>query len=92
LAEFLKAHPGLSVQIEGHTDNTGAAEYNKRLSVRRAQAVAIMLISRFGIPAERVSTVGYGLERPIESNDTAEGRSKNRRVVVNIEVEVEAQR
>lgn len=91
LATFLKDHPSLSVEIEGHTDNTGAVDYNKRLSLRRAQAVAIMLISRFGVPAERVTTVGYGLERPIASNDSADGRAQNRRVVVNLEVQVEDQ-
>jgi outer membrane protein OmpA-like peptidoglycan-associated protein len=67
------------VQLEGHTDNTGDADANKRLSQARAEAVKEAL-TRSGIDASRVTTVGYGQERPIASNDTEAGKAKNRRL------------
>ena len=65
--------------IEGHTDNVGAAAYNKRLSERRAQAVKDYFI-KAGIENYRMKAVGYGFSRPAASNDTEEGRAENRRV------------
>ena len=65
--------------IEGHTDATGSADYNKDLSQRRAAAVVEYLVSK-GVARGRLVPVGYGFERPVASNATALGRAKNRRV------------
>jgi outer membrane protein OmpA-like peptidoglycan-associated protein len=67
------------VEIHGHTDNTGNAASNQRLSERRAAAVKAYLVSK-GIAAERLITKGFGQTAPVGDNKTAAGRSKNRRV------------
>jgi len=76
---ILKKNPRTKIEIEGHTDNVGSAEYNQRLSEKRAKAVMDYLVKN-GIDPERLSDRGYGLTRPVASNDTEEGRAKNRRV------------
>ena len=80
MTQFLSA----SVEIEGHSDSSGKASYNKALSQRRADAVRDILIHDYGIDASRVLAVGYGQEQPIASNDTKEGRLENRRVMAEI--------
>jgi OOP family OmpA-OmpF porin len=75
----LNANPGVRVRIEGHTDSTGSEAYNQGLSERRARAVREYLEAK-GIDPSRLSTAGYGESRPVASNDTREGRTKNRRV------------
>jgi len=73
------------VQIEGYTDSIGSDSYNQRLSERRAESVKHYLIQHFPIRSERLVARGFGKSKPIASNDTAEGRDKNRRVeVVNL--------
>jgi OmpA-OmpF porin, OOP family len=79
-ADVLKKYPDLKVTIEGYTDNVGSAKYNKALSQRRAESVKKYLVGKLGIDASRLKAVGYGLEKPIASNKTEEGRKKNRRV------------
>jgi outer membrane protein OmpA-like peptidoglycan-associated protein len=79
LLELLRQHPDVHIELRGHTDNQGTADFNMRLSLARAEAVANYLIER-GINAQRLSTQGFGKTMPIDSNDTPEGRSKNRRV------------
>jgi OOP family OmpA-OmpF porin len=82
--EFVKRHPSSRVAIEGHTDNTGAPEYNQGLSERRAAAVKDYLIKN-GVPgAQRFTTAGYGESKPIADNKTAQGRFENRRVEVTV--------
>jgi OmpA-OmpF porin, OOP family len=81
LVDFLQQHPERNVLIEGHTDSTGSVEYNLGLSRRRADAVRTFLVGR-GVAPTRVVTEGYGLSRPIASNDTVAGRQQNRRVEV----------
>ncbi|SAK75131.1 OmpA family protein [Caballeronia ptereochthonis] len=76
------------ILIEGHTDNEGSLGYNRKLSEARAEAVAQALIAR-GVPAERITTKGMGWLRPIASNDTAQGRSLNRRVEILVRTESE---
>ena len=79
LVEVLKAHPQSTVVVVGHTDSTGAAEYNMMISKKRAAAVAAHIEDQ-GIEAERITATGEGEENPVASNDTAEGRAQNRRV------------
>ncbi len=89
LADFMKKYADVDAKIEGHTDSRGAANYNKPLSQRRADAVKEMLVNRFGVDAGRVTTMGYGEEKPMADNDTAAGRSANRRVVAVMKATVE---
>jgi outer membrane protein OmpA-like peptidoglycan-associated protein len=78
-AEVLRKYPKLRVRIEGHTDSKGTSAINLRLSSRRAEAVRDYLVSQ-GIPADRFDVEGFGPNRPVASNDTEEGRAKNRRI------------
>ncbi len=80
MAAILKAHPDWSVTIEGHTDNTGSDQHNLDLSKRRAEALKTELVSKHGISPAKLSTAGYGRTRPIDTNDTLDGRAHNRRV------------
>ncbi|NJL59566.1 MAG: OmpA family protein [Desulfobacteraceae bacterium] len=79
LAKTLKRNPDLRIIIHGHTDNIGTAEYNQRLSEKRAQAV-LKYLKKKGVEPKRLSTVGYGYSKSAGSNKTAQGRAKNRRV------------
>jgi len=78
LYKLMVDNPSLKIEISGHTDNVGSAGLNQRLSERRARAVVDFLIDR-GIDPERLTFKGYGFDRPIASNETAEGRQMNRR-------------
>ncbi|WMJ73372.1 OmpA family protein [Cytophagaceae bacterium ABcell3] len=78
LAEFLKENPQVKIEVAGHTDDVGAASYNKVLSQRRCESVVNYLISK-GIEKERLVAKGYGEEEPIAPR-TEEGRAKNRRI------------
>ena len=85
VADFMKEYPDTKATIEGNTDNKGSAAYNKKLSKKRADAVADYLVKNFGIDKSRLSTVGYGFDKPVASNATAKGRQQNRRVDAVIE-------
>ena len=87
LADFLKRFDQVDVNVEGHTDNVGPETYNQQLSQRRAQAVVDMLVNTYGIEASRLTALGFGESQPVASNDTAEGRAENRRVMASLEVE-----
>ena len=89
VANFMTAYPVTEVVFEGYTDSRGSAAYNQTLSERRAIAVADVLVKSFSIPSSRVSAVGYGEANPIANNETAEGRSDNRRVVAVISATIE---
>lgn len=80
IAKLLSADPALKVFVVGHTDNTGAVEHNLKLSQDRAASVLQALIQRYGIAAARLKSYGCGQFAPVASNDTEEGRTKNRRV------------
>lgn len=82
-AGALKGQPDLRVELAGHTDNVGAAAYNQSLSQNRAEAVRDYLIDQ-GVQADQVTAKGYGESRPLMSNDTEEGRERNRRVEFNV--------
>jgi OOP family OmpA-OmpF porin len=79
LAAAAKVCPGMRIAIEGHTDSEGTPEYNQRLSVRRARAVAAYLI-KAGADRKQLEAVGYGFSRPAAPNDTEENMAKNRRI------------
>jgi peptidoglycan-associated lipoprotein len=79
-AQWLNANPDYAVIIEGHADEQGTREYNLALGARRAAAVQNFLISQ-GVPANRLRTISYGKERPLEICSTEECYSKNRRAV-----------
>lgn len=89
VADFMTKYGNTKAVIEGHTDSTASDSYNQKLSERRANAVKSMLVSEFGIAPQRVEAVGYGELRPRASNDTAEGRQSNRRVVAVIQERVQ---
>ncbi|MDA8983452.1 OmpA family protein [Planktomarina temperata] len=81
LAGNLQAYPNSTISIEGHTDNTGTANYNRILSQRRANAVADILVNN-GVPPARLYAVGRGENEPVASNLSATGRAQNRRVEI----------
>lgn len=79
ISGIVLAHPGLSLQIEGHTDSVGSDQMNQQLSERRADSVRDFLIAQ-GVAGSAVTAKGFGKADPVASNDTADGRQKNRRV------------
>ena len=81
LAASLNQYPNTTVDVIGHTDNTGSAGYNQNLSQRRAQEVTAILQSN-GVASNRLRSIGRGEDAPIASNLTAEGRAQNRRVEI----------
>jgi outer membrane protein OmpA-like peptidoglycan-associated protein len=84
IATVLKQHPEITrVLVEGHTDSSGSARVNSRLSQARAEAVVSALVER-GVEKARLAAKGFGPSRPIASNDTPEGRDANRRVEISI--------
>lgn len=83
VADSLKQYPNSLIDVYGHTDSTGSADFNQKLSEQRAQTVANYLISQ-GVSSARIRSKGFGETLPIASNDTEEGRAKNRRVEIKI--------
>ena len=79
ISGVMLAHPGLTMQIEGHTDSVGGDEFNQQLSERRADSVRDFLAQN-GVPGTSITARGFGKTQPVASNDTAEGRQRNRRV------------
>ena len=72
--------------IDGHTDAQGDTDYNQALSQRRAEAVRSYLLANMGSAADNYLAIGFGESKPIASNETAEGRTQNRRIDVNIDL------
>ena len=83
VASVLNSYPQTLLDIDGHTDNTGSAQYNQALSERRAVSVAQYLNSR-GIDPRRLLVVGFGQTQPIAPNNSEAGRAANRRVEIRI--------
>jgi outer membrane protein OmpA-like peptidoglycan-associated protein len=79
ISGIVLAHPGLKLQIEGHTDSVGGDDFNQQLSERRADSVRDFLAEN-GVPASAITARGFGKTQPVASNDTIEGRQRNRRV------------
>lgn len=73
---------GVYLEIQGHTDDTGGADYNDQLGQQRAEAVRRYLAREHKLPLGRISTISYGDTQPVETNKTAKGRTQNRRVVI----------
>jgi len=80
MASLLQKNASLSLRVVGHTDSTGDFAHNMALSEARAKSVVAALSTRFGIAASRLSAHGVGPLAPVASNETEEGRAKNRRV------------
>lgn len=79
ISGILLAYPGLKIQVEGYTDSVGTMDFNQKLSEQRAEMVREYLIDQL-VPAGSVTAQGFGESQPVASNDTADGRQKNRRV------------
>jgi outer membrane protein OmpA-like peptidoglycan-associated protein len=80
IAKVLATNAGLKLKVIGYTDNKGTADHNLKLSQQRADAIVSALVRNYGIAADRLSAIGAGSNAPVASNDTEEGRAKNRRV------------
>lgn len=79
ISGILLAHPGLKIEVDGHTDNVGSDDFNQRLSEERANSVREYLVSQ-NVPSDFVTAMGFGKTRPVSDNSTAAGRQQNRRV------------
>jgi len=84
VAQVMRDYPAIKIRIEGHTDNQGSDSVNKKLSDSRADAVFNYLVKNGGIQASRMDSVGLGEERPLDTNNTPDGRANNRRVEFHI--------
>lgn len=82
IAQMLIDNPSMTIRLEGHTDNRGGHDYNQRLSDARAQAVLEYIQKRGNINSSRMSSLGYGETKPVDTNDTDDGRQNNRRVEI----------
>lgn len=80
IALLLLSRPDLGLRVVGHTDNRGGADYNLDLSNRRAASVVAVLVGQYGIAPDRLASAGAGMTRPVDTNDTDDGRARNRRV------------
>lgn len=87
LSGIILAHPGLHLAVEGHTDSTGSADFNQKLSEQRAGTVRGFLLEQ-GLAPDSVTAQGFGATMPVADNSTAEGRQKNRRVEIIVSGEV----
>jgi outer membrane protein OmpA-like peptidoglycan-associated protein len=87
VAGIVSAHPGLRLDVEGHTDSVGGDDYNQQLSEQRGAAVRDYLLQQ-GMPVNSVTSKGFGKTQPVATNDTAAGRQTNRRVEIVISGEV----
>ncbi len=83
IAKFMKAYPNMKIEIAGHTDSDGSDALNKKLSQRRADSVKNALV-KLGVAETNLVAVGYGESKPIDSNETAEGKARNRRTEIKI--------
>jgi outer membrane protein OmpA-like peptidoglycan-associated protein len=86
----IKAKPGWLIVVSGHTDNTGSVSLNQTLSLQRAEAVRQWMRDTGDVPESCFAVQGYGDSRPIESNDTPDGRAQNRRVEISLVPQADA--
>lgn len=88
-ADVMVRYPDSDILVKGHTDSTGSERYNQELSERRAKSVQNYLIAK-GVSTQRITAIGFGKTMPVASNDTPEGREKNRRVEIEIKPRAKA--
>jgi NitT/TauT family transport system substrate-binding protein len=84
IGDFMRAYENTVVDIDGNTDSTGSRSLNMALSKDRAEAVKTYLVQKYRFPPERMRTIGNGPDKPVDSNDTPEGREKNRRTDIKV--------
>jgi outer membrane protein OmpA-like peptidoglycan-associated protein len=84
IAKILADPKGAYFEIEGHTDNVGSTEGNRRLGLERAEAVKAYLYEQHKIPLHRINVISYGETKPVEKNNTSKNRAMNRRVVIRV--------
>ncbi len=85
LVQQLKSEPnGGFIEIEGHTDNAGGKDLNKRLGLERAENVKRYLYEQHQVPLHKINVISYGEDKPIAPNKTRDGRAQNRRVVIRV--------
>jgi outer membrane protein OmpA-like peptidoglycan-associated protein len=89
MSEVFRRYDDTTITVEGHTDSIGTDAYNQRLSEQRAQAVVDYIVGQ-GVPRSRLISRGYGKSRPVASNDTPEGRQRNRRVEIHVRANPQA--
>ena len=81
----LKQDPkNIYLEIEGHTDNVGAAKTNEQIGLQRAEAVKKYLYDQYQIPLHKMNVISYGMDKPVAPNKTKAGRAQNRRVVIKV--------
>lgn len=85
VADFLKKYPHVEISVDGYSSSKGNAEYNKKLSQQRADSIASLLTSEYGIDATRMTPIGHGETNLIDERDTNEAHQKNRRIELNID-------
>lgn len=86
-AIILNSHPGFVLDVEGHTDNIGNLKTNNRISLERANTIRNLLVMQYGANPSQIRSTGIGPAQPIATNDTAEGRALNRRVVLTLKIQ-----
>lgn len=84
LAGEMKKNPGMITVVEGHTDNIGSAEVNRKISLRRASVIKDYMVKKLGVPASQIQVKGHGFAKPVADNGTVEGRAKNRRTEIRV--------
>ena len=84
IAKLQQDPKNVYIEIEGHTDNVGAAEYNEKLGLERAEAVKRYLYEKYMVPLHKMNVISYGETKPIADNKTRDGRAQNRRVVIRV--------
>jgi peptidoglycan-associated lipoprotein len=84
IAKLTQDPKNVYIEIEGHTDNVGGAEFNEKLGLERAEAVKRYLYEKHQIPLHKMNVISYGLTKPVADNKTKDGRAQNRRVVIRV--------
>src|SRR5215471_2237130 len=84
IAKLTQDPKNVFIEIEGHTDNVGSADFNEKLGLERAEAVKRYLYEKHQIPLHKINVISYGLTKPVADNKTKDGRAQNRRVVIRV--------
>src|SRR5215470_15810193 len=84
IAKLTQDPKNVFIEIEGHTDNVGGAEFNEKLGLERAEAVKRYLYEKHMVPLHKMNVISYGETKPIADNKTRDGRAQNRRVVIRV--------